>query len=308
MNRVSPDHHRVDGGHRHGAAHVVHHGQPGGVPGPVHAFRGLGPQRADQPGPDPLPVLDQEEHDEEHQHQAAEELGGDLAAGDHGALDEGFVLAEVAGNVVQGVLDVAALDVEGRAGEPRLHLRGGVPGLIDQGGVIGADPVGDQQDDAAEYQGRDQQRAPGRGQAGQPGSAQPGRQRLQQGGEQERRGARHDHDVQHADHAGDQVEGGGEQQQPPRPGGPGLQPARHPVVLGGVLAAVRDVRPGLLRLPSGNRHRRPVQPVRPVRPVRGRRDPNRPSRPSQPGQRVTAGLPSPPPPRLHQTNYPRVHA
>src|SRR5271166_2678596 len=122
------DHDRVDGGHRDRATHVVDHRQPGGVPGPVHAFGGLGPQRAEQPGPDPLPVLDQEEHDEKHQDQTAEELGGDLAASHHGALDERFVLAEVAGDVVQKLLDVAVLDVEGRPGQPRFDLLGGMSG------------------------------------------------------------------------------------------------------------------------------------------------------------------------------------
>ncbi len=45
----------------------------------------------------------------------------------------------------------------------------------------------------------------------------------------------------------DQVEGGREEQQPPGPRRPGLQPARHPAVLGGVLGAARRAHQGLFR-------------------------------------------------------------
>jgi len=60
--------------------------------GAVDAPRGIGPHRAEQPVPDPFPVLDQEERHEKHQHKAAEELRRDLAAGDYGALDEDLCL------------------------------------------------------------------------------------------------------------------------------------------------------------------------------------------------------------------------
>ena len=134
--------------------------------------------------------------------------------------------------------------MEGRPGQPRLDLRGGVLGLGEQGRVVGAHPVGDQRDQAAEHDGGDEQGDPGRGQRGQPGPAQPGRQRLQQGGEQQGRDARHDHDVQDAEHARDQVDDDGEQQQPPGPRGPRRQPARHPALLGYARPAIRTVRPG----------------------------------------------------------------
>ena len=63
--------------------------------------------------------------------------------------------------------------------------------------------------------------------AGSPARRSRPRQRLHQGGQQQRRDARHDHDVQDAEDPRDQVNGGGKKQQPPRPRGPGLQPARH---------------------------------------------------------------------------------
>ena len=131
------------------------------MPGAVHAARCLGPHRAQQPVPDPLPVFDQEERNEKHQHEAAEELGRDLAASHHGAFDKGLVLAEVAGDVVQEILDTAALDVKGRPGQERLHLRGGVLGLRHHGRVVRGHPVGDEQDQATEDSGGDEQQAPG---------------------------------------------------------------------------------------------------------------------------------------------------
>ena len=56
--------------------------------------------------------------------------------------------------------------------------------------------------------------------------------RLQQGGEQQRRDARHDDDVDNAQDARDQVEADGQQQQPPGPRGRRGQPARHAALLG----------------------------------------------------------------------------
>ena len=141
------------------------------------------------------------------------------------------MLAEVAGNVVQVLLDVGALEVEGRPGQPRLDLRGGVLGLGEQGRVVGAYPVGDQRAQAAQDDGRDKQGDPGRGHVGQPGPLEPGFHRLQQGGEQQRRDARHDDDVDNAQDARDQVEADGQQQQPPGPRGRRGQPARHAALL-----------------------------------------------------------------------------
>ena len=141
------------------------------------------------------------------------------------------MLAEVAGNVVQVLLDVGVLEVEGRPGQPRLDLRGGVLGLGEQGRVVGAYPVGDQRAQAAQDDGGDEQGDPGRGHVGQPGPLEPGLHRLQHGGEQQRRDARHDDDVDNAQDARDQVEADGQQQQPPGPRGRRGQPARHTALL-----------------------------------------------------------------------------
>jgi len=66
--------------------------------------------------------------------------------------------------------------MERRAGQQRLDLAGGMPGLGDQGRVVRADPGGDQHAQAAEHDRDDEQGDPGRGERGQPGAAQPGRQ------------------------------------------------------------------------------------------------------------------------------------
>ena len=270
------------------------------------------------------------------------------------------MLAQIAGDVVQELLDVAVLDVEGRPGQPRLDLRGGVPGLGDQGRIVRAHPGGDQRDQAAEHGGGNEQGSPGRGEPGQPGPAQPGRERLQQGGEQQRRDARHDHDVQDAEHARDQVDGERREAadarttrprsaaspapgcaQPCSRGGPAWSPGPAPACPPGA-ARPSEARscsaPGRRRADGAQRSRAcvgghdritaaivaapflsPAGPVHPVAalPRPALRRPARPpgARPPRPGpafqprwQRVTADPSSPPPPRLHLTNYPRLHA
>jgi hypothetical protein len=182
-----------------------------------------------------------------------------LPPGQHGALDERFVLAQVAGNVVQEPLDAVALEMERRPGQKRLDLGDGVPGLGEQARIIRADPGRDQHDQAVEYDRDDEQGYPGRGERRQPGPAQSGCQRLQQGGEQQRHDARHHHDGQQAEHARHQVNGGGENEQPPGPSGAGLQPARHPAGFRRVSPSLRH-HPGPLRR-SRTARSRTGQPV-----------------------------------------------
>ena len=183
-------------------------------------------------------VLEQEERDEQHEHQAGQDLQEDLAAGQHRARHQRLVLLEVAQHPVGQALRCRAC--RRWNGGPASHVCSSVPvcaQLVDQGRVVGRGPGHGQRARAGQHGHREQQRAPGGGQGGQPEPAQPGLQRLQQRGEQQRRHARQHHQAQHAGHPEGQVDDDADEQQPPRPARRALQPA-------GYLRARPGRRPG----------------------------------------------------------------
>ncbi len=261
-----PDDHGVDGRDRDRAAHVVHQRLPGGRAGQVGPAAGCsGAEEAGQPGPDPVTVLEQEERDEQHEHQAGQDLQEDLAAGHHGARDQRLVLLEVLQRPVGQALDARVPDVERRPGQRRLQRGHGVPELVDQVRVVrrgpghgqGARPGQDGHRDAAACT----RWRPGR--AAEP--PEPGQQGLQQRGEQQRGHARQHHQAQHAGHPERQVDDDADEQQPPRPARGPLQPAGAPRAarLGRLVRRVHRRSAASAAVPRSARARPPAPLARP---------------------------------------------
>src|ERR687896_1740426 len=79
-------HDRVDRGDDRGAHHVLRQGAPGGPARRVHPWPRR-PEGADQPTPDAVAVLEQEERHEDHEDDARHDLGRHGGAADEAASD-----------------------------------------------------------------------------------------------------------------------------------------------------------------------------------------------------------------------------